>query len=92
MIITYSCLDLTVLVNLKAKGKEEKLFITQPDCIHEVWRRCYSVNSSYHGTASVVQWPEFLPTDPEVRVRFPALPDFLSSGSGTGSTQPREYN
>jgi hypothetical protein len=26
-------------------------------------------------------------------VRFPALPDFLrSSGSGTGSTQPREYN
>jgi hypothetical protein len=32
-------------------------------------------------------------TDPEVRVRFPALPDFLRSrGSGTGSTQPREYN
>jgi hypothetical protein len=28
-----------------------------------------------------------------VRVRFPALPDFpRSSGSGTGSTQPREYN
>ena len=27
------------------------------------------------------------------RVRFPALPDFLSSsGSGTGSTQPREMN
>jgi hypothetical protein len=27
------------------------------------------------------------------RVRFPGLPDFLrSSGSGTGSTQPREYN
>jgi hypothetical protein len=36
---------------------------------------------------------EFLATDPEVRVRFPPLPDFLrSSGSGTGSTQPREYN
>jgi hypothetical protein len=33
----------------------------------------------------------FLATDPEVRVRFPVLPDFLrSSGSGTGSTQPRE--
>jgi hypothetical protein len=31
-----------------------------------------------------------LPTDPEVRVRFPALPDFLrSSCSGMGSTQPR---
>ena len=27
------------------------------------------------------------------RVRFPALPDFLSSsGSATGSTQPREVN
>jgi hypothetical protein len=33
--------------------------------------------------ASVVWWSEFLPPDPEVRVRFPALPDFLSSGSGT---------
>jgi hypothetical protein len=31
--------------------------------------------------------------NPEVRVRLPALPDFLrSSRSGTGSTQPREYN
>jgi hypothetical protein len=36
-------------------------------------------------TASVVYWSEFLATDLEVRVRFPALPDFLrSSGSGTG--------
>jgi hypothetical protein len=25
----------------------------------------------------VVQWSEFLATDPEARVRFPALPDFL---------------
>jgi hypothetical protein len=32
-------------------------------------------------------------TDPEVRVQFPALPDFLrSSGSGTGPTQLREHN
>jgi hypothetical protein len=32
-------------------------------------------------------------TDPEVRVRFRALPDFLrSSGSGMGPTQPRENN
>jgi hypothetical protein len=30
--------------------------------------------------------------DPEARVRFPALPEKKSSGSGTGSTQPREYN
>jgi hypothetical protein len=43
-------------------------------------------------TASVVQCSEFLTTDPGVRVRLPALPDFLrSSGSGTGSTQSREY-
>jgi hypothetical protein len=41
------------------------------------------------GTTFVVYWSEFLATDPEVRVRFPALPDFLrSSGFGMGSTQP----
>jgi hypothetical protein len=33
-----------------------------------------------------------LGTDPEARVRFPALPEKKSSGSGTGSTQLREYN
>jgi hypothetical protein len=27
----------------------------------------------------VVEWSEFLAADPEVRVRFPALPDFLSN-------------
>jgi hypothetical protein len=44
-------------------------------------------------TASVVYWSLFLATDPEVRVRFPELPDFLrSSGSAMGSTQPCEYN
>jgi hypothetical protein len=36
---------------------------------------------------------EFLATGPEVRVRFPKLPDFLrSSGSETVFTYPREYN
>jgi hypothetical protein len=41
----------------------------------------------------VCRYKEFLATDLEVRVRFPALPDFLrSSGSGTESTQPREYS
>jgi hypothetical protein len=40
----------------------------------------------------VIQLSELLATDLEFQVRFPALPDFLrSSGSGTGSTQPREY-
>jgi hypothetical protein len=37
----------------------------------------------------LVTW--FMAADLRSRVRFPALPDFLSSfGSGTGSTQPRE--
>jgi hypothetical protein len=37
--------------------------------------------------------PSLLDTDPEVPVRFSTLPDFLkSSGSGTGSIQPREDN
>jgi hypothetical protein len=50
---------------------------------------CCSVAS----TAFVVYWSEFLATDPEVRVRYSALPDFLrNSESGTGSTQSREYN
>jgi hypothetical protein len=41
----------------------------------------------------VVWWSEFRATDPEVRVRFPLLPDILrSSGSGTGSTVSRDYN
>jgi hypothetical protein len=44
-------------------------------------------------TAFVVKSSDFLATDPEVRVRFPALPNFLgSSGARTGSTQSQEYN
>jgi hypothetical protein len=46
-----------------------------------------------HSIITVAYWPEYLAADPEARVRFPALPDFLrSSGSQTGSTQTREYN
>jgi hypothetical protein len=33
----------------------------------------------------------FVDTDPDARVRFPGTTK-KSSGSGTGSTQPREYN
>jgi hypothetical protein len=44
-------------------------------------------------TTSVVKWSDFLATDPELLVRFPALPNVLSSSaSGNGSTQRREYN
>jgi hypothetical protein len=39
------------------------------------------------------QLSEFQATEPEVRFRFPALPYSLRiSGSGTGSTETREYN
>jgi hypothetical protein len=31
----------------------------------------------------VVWWSEFLATDPEARVRYSALPDFLGGGGGT---------
>jgi hypothetical protein len=51
---------------------------------------CLFLSAAYHLCDLVVTVPA---TDPEVRVRFPALPDFLSSsGSGTGSTHPRECN
>jgi hypothetical protein len=48
------------------------------------------------GWVGVAGFPSFLLFNPcykwWVRVRLPALPDFLrSSGSGTGSIQPREY-
>jgi hypothetical protein len=54
---------------------------------------CYinDIHYSISWTAFVVLWSEFLATDLEARVRFPTLPE-KSSGSGTGSTQPREYN
>jgi hypothetical protein len=45
------------------------------------------------GLTGPPQWSEFLATDQEVRIQFPALPEFLrSSGSGTVSTQSRDYN
>jgi hypothetical protein len=53
----------------------------------------YGTFSRYWRILYVVQYSEFLATEPEVRVRSLALPYFLrGSGSGTGPTQPREYN
>jgi hypothetical protein len=41
----------------------------------------------------MVWWQEFLALDPEVAGSIPGDTSFLrSSESGTGSTQPREYN
>jgi hypothetical protein len=42
---------------------------------HEENGSIISNNITSFQTASVVQWSEFLATDPEVRVRFPALPE-----------------
>jgi hypothetical protein len=59
------------------------------DCEPPVNKR---IISNYFTLHFRYHFSDFLATDPEVRVRFPALPDFLaSSGSGTGSTQPREH-
>jgi hypothetical protein len=52
-----------------------------------------SAGCTFHCRPPLWSSGRFLDTDSEVRVRFPVLPHFLrSSGSGTGSTQPREYN
>jgi hypothetical protein len=59
-----------------------------------VWNvlNLYYLNISFFIT-EFGQWSWFLASDPDVRVRFPALPNFLrSSGCETGSTQPREDN
>jgi hypothetical protein len=46
-------------------------------------------------TASVVYWSEFLATEPEARVRFPALPGKkvvgLERGHSASSVQLRSY-
>jgi hypothetical protein len=56
----------------------------------DIWEFIFQLGDYFPLTKGI---SEFLATDPEVWVRFPALPDFLRDrGSGTGSTQPREYN
>ena len=48
---------------------------------------------SFHGPPLSSSGQSFWLQIQRSRVRFPALPDFLSSSeSGTGSTQPREVN
>jgi hypothetical protein len=53
--------------------------------------KCFAIKHLY--VCVSLAGPQFVVTDTEVRTRFAALPDFLTnSGSGTGSTQPCEYN
>jgi hypothetical protein len=78
-----------------AKGKCGSSFGEETDIDIETKvdkKKCNKLGIYTTLTAFVI-WSEFLATDPVDRVLFPALPLFLrSSGSGTGSTQPREYN
>jgi hypothetical protein len=61
------------------RGKSWKMSTWKSDKIENVMRESRETDYEERGG------------DPEVWVRFPALPDFLrSSGSETGSTQPRE--
>jgi hypothetical protein len=51
------------------------------------------ISSKMYWVCGLVVKSSWLHIQRAARVRFPALPDFLrSSGSGTGSTQSREYN
>jgi hypothetical protein len=59
--------------------------------IYEICNQMNMYVTEFCMTASVVWCSEYLATDPEARVRFPALPE-KNSGSRTESTQPREYN
>jgi hypothetical protein len=53
----------------------------------------YAENISLKGPSLLSDGQSSWQQNQRSRVRFPGLPDFLRiSGSGTGSTQPREYN
>jgi hypothetical protein len=61
--------------------------------VSELPSQSITVLTEFSAISLVSSIQEFLATDPEFRVRYPALPDFLrSSGSGTRFTQPSEYN
>jgi hypothetical protein len=60
-----------------------------------------AIQNRYNNSVALVRerWLEFQATDPDIRVRFLALPYFLREktrktvvGLERGSTQPREYN
>jgi hypothetical protein len=81
-----------VLHRLSTRAPPLVCILRQKNPVH-ILKSCFfqiNFNIILH---SVVKCSELLASDPEVRVRFLALSDFLrSSRSGTGSTQPREYD
>jgi hypothetical protein len=80
------------------QDKLNKISGLEADEVKEKCRLCFSESKGFEIMCEIScvlwssgqnSWLRILRS----RVRFPALPDFLrSSGSGTGSTQPREDN
>ena len=68
--------------------------------IRHIFAAFVRINADYFSSLLVMLWPPLWSSGQSFwlqiqrsRVRFSALPDFLSSsGSGTGSTQPHEVN
>jgi hypothetical protein len=58
----------------------------------ETYSPLYFLVLKFYGTASVVWWSEFLTTDAGVPGSIPGHYKKKISGSGTGRTQPCEYN
>jgi hypothetical protein len=65
-IVLLPILETSTRIYGAASHKNVIFIVTKEYCCH-----CYVSE-----TASVVQWSEFLATDPGVRVRFLAVPDF----------------
>jgi hypothetical protein len=67
--------------------------VNASSCKYKERRKDKSFHIYLLSTTSVVKWSGFLATDPEVRVRIPTLPGFMtSSGSGMKTTQLCEHN
>ena len=69
------------------------LFCSSDICVLNPYLPVFGIVMAYTGPPLWSSGQSFWLQIQRSRVRFPALPDFLSSsGSGTGSTQPREVN
>jgi hypothetical protein len=73
-----------------SRGQSQSYLTTDIQSANLCWCQAESEPMTNFSSSS---WHSLWSTDPKVRVRFLALPDFLkSSRSGTGFAQPREYN
>jgi hypothetical protein len=106
MFLTYVTRRWLVRISAEASGSLQDFFASfiqlfQPNTIFQLVICFITVcNYYYFYDTMVICWPPLWSSGQSTwlqiqrsPVRFLALPDFLrSSGSGTGSTQPREYN